>query len=52
VAVVVSPANKSESVEGKYGLTIRGYGIPINRLWGKRNELDHLMLAMDALEVA
>ena len=48
-AVVVCPANTDQAIADNYGLDVRGFQVPLNRLWGKKTELESLLAAMDAI---
>lgn len=48
-SVVVCPANTDQSVAEGYGLNIRGFQVELNKLWGKKQQLENLLDAMDTL---
>ena len=43
VAVIVAPSNKDERANENDKLILWGIQIPVNKLWGRRNELMWLM---------
>ena len=45
-AVVACPINVGERVNDAYGINVEGVQIPLNKLWGKRDELRALYAAM------
>jgi hypothetical protein len=50
IAVVSSTANAGESIDGRHIMHFRGFQIPLNKLWGKRQELIDLFAAMEAFD--
>jgi hypothetical protein len=50
IAVVAAPVNKGETVDGHYGFTLRGFDVPVNKVWGQRDKILALHAAMDALQ--
>lgn len=46
IAVVVSPSNQDERAPKESMLKLGGFGIPVNKLWGRRGELLWLMDAV------
>jgi len=48
-AVVVSPSNAGEWISNPLALHVSGFPVPINMLWGKRNELLWLLDVRDEL---
>lgn len=51
-AVVVCPEKLDQTIPDNYALNIRGFEIKLNILWGKKQELENLYSAMDAIMVA
>ena len=49
IAVIVAPSNSHEKAEGAFTVTWRNEQLPLERLWGKREEL---LRMMDAAEEA
>lgn len=48
IAVVVAPSNSHEKAEGDFTVTWRNERLPLNTLWGKREELLRMMDAAEA----
>ena len=48
-AVVVCPENTDQTILDDYGLNVRGFQIKLNDLWGKKQELENLFAAMEAI---
>lgn len=49
VAVIACPANAGETLVGNYTLGLNDYQIPLNILWGKKDRLWNLYVAMDEI---
>ncbi len=48
-AVVVCPKNTDQTIPDNYRLSVRGFQIKLNDLWGKKTELENLFVAMEAI---